>query len=84
MQCHSSYDQLSERGKLEVRCSHIQTCRGWSIVPRGYAALVGQVSGDAALVPLLGPANEGGVEDQPILGCVALGLQGSEEGLLCT
>lgn len=57
---------------------------GLGRVPGGYAALVGQVSGDASLVPLLGSADEGRVEDESILGRVALGLQGSEEGLLCS
>ena len=37
--------------------------------------LVGQVAGDAALVALLGAADEGGVEDEAVLGRVALGLQ---------
>lgn len=51
-------------------------------LPRGNAAFVGKVSGDAALVLLLCPANEGGVEDEAILGSVALCLEGSEECLL--
>lgn len=51
--------------------------------PGGDAALVGKVSRDAALVPLLSSADEGGVKDQAILGGVALGLQGPEERLFC-
>ena len=43
--------------------------------PRCNRALVGQVSGDTALVLLLCLANERGMIDQPILRCVALGLQ---------
>ena len=52
-------------------------------VPGGYAAFVGQISGDASLVPLLGSADEGRVKDESILRRVALGLQGSEQSLLC-
>jgi hypothetical protein len=39
------------------------------------AALVGQVARDAALVALLGAADEAAVEDEAVLGSVALGLQ---------
>lgn len=55
----------------------LQCCRP----PRGNTALVGQVSGNAPLVLLLCPANERGVEDEAILGRVALGFQGPKEGL---
>ena len=40
----------------------------------GNRALVGEVPGDTALVPQLSPANEGGVEDKAVLGCVSLGF----------
>ncbi len=43
--------------------------------PRRDGALVGQVAADAALVLLLGAPDERGVEDQAVLGRVALGLQ---------
>ena len=46
-------------------------------------ALVGEVARDAALVALLGAPDEGAVEDEAILGRVALRLQRAEERLLC-
>ena len=51
-------------------------------IPGGNAALVGEISGDAALVLGPGPSDEGGVEDEPVLGRVALGLEGPEQRLL--
>ncbi|TKW50476.1 hypothetical protein CTA1_5542 [Colletotrichum tanaceti] len=48
----------------------------------GDGALVGQVAGDAALVLDGGLADEAGVVDETVLGGVALGLEGAEEGLL--
>lgn len=46
--------------------------------------LVRDVARDASLVLGLGTTNEGGVEDQTILGGVALGLEGAEESFLST
>mmetsp|Transcript_87519 Transcript_87519/g.272233 ORF Transcript_87519/g.272233 Transcript_87519/m.272233 type:complete len:644 (+) Transcript_87519:79-2010(+) len=55
---------------------------GEAVDARGQGALVGEVPGDAALVLLLRPADEGRVEDEAVLGRVALGLEGAEERLL--
>ena len=41
---------------------------------RGDGALVGQISGDAAFVLGSGSSNEGGVEDEAVLGGVASSL----------
>mmetsp|Transcript_38696 Transcript_38696/g.120385 ORF Transcript_38696/g.120385 Transcript_38696/m.120385 type:complete len:450 (-) Transcript_38696:449-1798(-) len=49
---------------------------------RGEGALVREVPGDAPLVLLLCTADEGGVEDEAVLGGVALRLQRAEERLL--
>lgn len=43
----------------------------------GDGALVGEVAGDAALVARLGAADEAAVEDEAVLGGVALGLEGT-------
>lgn len=46
---------------------------------RGDGAFVCQVSGDAAFVLGGGTSDEGGVEDEAVLGGVSTSLQGSEE-----
>ena len=46
-------------------------------LPGGHGALIGEVARDAALVALLCPADEGGVEDEAVLGRVAARLEGS-------
>ena len=43
--------------------------------PGGDGAFVGEIAGDTALVALLGAAYERGMEDQAVLGRVALRLQ---------
>eukprot|EP00760_Papus_ankaliazontas_P022858 PhM_4_TR1904/c0_g1_i1/m.84730 len=48
----------------------------------GEGALVGEVARDAALVGLRGARDERAVEDEAVLGGVALLLEGTEEGLL--
>lgn len=52
---------------------------GETVDARGDGALVGQVSGDAALVLGGSASDEGGVEDEPVLGSVSSGLKGSEK-----
>lgn len=51
---------------------------------RGDRALVGEVAGDLTLVLEASAADECGVEDKTVLGRLAFGLEGSEEGLLST
>mmetsp|Transcript_37818 Transcript_37818/g.120569 ORF Transcript_37818/g.120569 Transcript_37818/m.120569 type:complete len:527 (-) Transcript_37818:138-1718(-) len=62
----------------ENRCGLIRE----AIDARGHGALVGEVPRDAALVLELCAANEGRVENQPVLRRVALRLQRTEERLL--
>ncbi len=45
--------------------------------PGSNGTLVGQVARDAALVALLGAPDEGGVENEAVLGCVSPCLQRS-------
>lgn len=52
---------------------------GETVDARGDGALVGQVSGDAALVLGGSTSDEGGVEDEPVFGSVSSGLKGSEK-----
>lgn len=53
---------------------------GEAVDARGDGALVGQVPGDAALVLGGGASDEGGVEDEAVLGGVSSGLEGSGGG----
>lgn len=50
----------------------------------GHGALVGEVSGNAALVLDTSPTNEAAVVDQTVLGSIALGLEGTEKSLFGT
>lgn len=50
----------------------------------GDRALVSEVAGDLTLVLEASAADERGVEDETVLGRLAFGLEGSEEGLLST
>jgi hypothetical protein len=67
-----SLTELRRRGLGEV------------INPRSNGALVGQESGDAALVLGASASDEAGVVDETVLGGVSLSLQRAEEGLLGT
>lgn len=53
---------------------------GEAVDARGDGALVGQVPGDAALVLGGSASDEGGVEDEAVLGGVSSGLEGSGWG----